>query len=185
MIAVPVFAPRRYLKRAKPPDVLTGIDTVRQARFEMQQAVHETLHVQAVHHPNGANPEEAGPTEQEIAEADRNRDERDLQLRPERIAGTDHVGTPFLHTRWFPLIEPSKMRPPESAMPRTRDVVDGVGVRVMVSVVRDPRAGRSRAIEDCEENQNLFNNRMEFDGAMRKRAVIADRRAGPAGASHR
>src|SRR5262245_45157667 len=69
MIAVPVFAPCRYLERAKPPDVLAGIDTFRGSRFQVQKAVHETLQVQAVRHADRADPEESGPAEDEIAKA--------------------------------------------------------------------------------------------------------------------
>src|SRR5262245_39541753 len=36
VIAVPVFTPRCHLKRAQPPDVLAGIDTLRKARLKMQ-----------------------------------------------------------------------------------------------------------------------------------------------------
>ena len=69
MIAVPVFAPRGHLKRAQPPDVLTGIDTFRKPGFEMQKAVDEALHVQAIKHSDGAEPKETGPAKEKITEA--------------------------------------------------------------------------------------------------------------------
>ena len=69
MVAVPVLTPGRYLKRTEPPDVLAGIYTFRKSRFEMQKAVHEALHMKAVEHSKGAEPEKAGPAEYEIAEA--------------------------------------------------------------------------------------------------------------------
>ena len=70
MITVPVLAPRRELKWAKPPNVLTGIDTLREARFQMQKAIHEGLHVQTVDEPNGTHPEKTCPTEKEVTKTD-------------------------------------------------------------------------------------------------------------------
>ena len=61
VILMPVFAPSGKLKRAKPPNVFTGIafrDVI-----EMRQAVYETLHVQRVHQANRAQPEKAHPAE--------------------------------------------------------------------------------------------------------------------------
>ena len=70
MITVPVLAPRRELKWAKPPNVLTGIDTRREARFQMQKAIHEGLHMQTVDEPNGAHPEKTCPTVKEVTKKD-------------------------------------------------------------------------------------------------------------------
>ena len=69
MIAVPILAPGRHLQRPKPPDVLAGIDAFRQTGLQMEEAVHETLPVQAIEHSHRTDPEEAGPAEQEITEA--------------------------------------------------------------------------------------------------------------------
>ena len=69
VIAVPVFAPRRDLKRAEPPDVLAGVHAFREAGLEMEKAIHEALHVKAVDQPDRADPEKTGPAEKEVAEA--------------------------------------------------------------------------------------------------------------------
>ena len=68
MITVPVFAPGRYLKRAKPPNVLAGIDAFGRSGFQVKKAVHEALQVQAIRHADGADPEESGPPQKEITE---------------------------------------------------------------------------------------------------------------------
>ena len=70
VITVPVFAPGRDLKRTQPPDVLAGVDTRRKAGLEVQKAVDEALHMEAIKHSNCAEPEETGPAEEEIAEAE-------------------------------------------------------------------------------------------------------------------
>ena len=70
MIAVPVLAPCRDLKRAQPPDVLAGVHSLRETGFQMEQAVNEALHMQAVDEPNRADPEKAGPAEDEVTEAE-------------------------------------------------------------------------------------------------------------------
>ena len=70
MITVPVLAPCRELKWSKPPDVLAGIDTLRQAGFQMQEAIHDGLHVETVDQPDSAHPEKTRPTEKEVTETD-------------------------------------------------------------------------------------------------------------------
>src|SRR5881628_402017 len=71
------------------------------------------------------------------------------------------------------------MRPPEPAVSRTGDVVHRVGIRMMIPMVRDPRPRRSRAVEDSKKNQNLFNDGIEFDRAMREATMKTDRRSSP------
>src|SRR5215472_9665409 len=61
VIPMPVLAPRRHLQRTEPPDVLAGIDAFRQSGFEVEEAVDEALHMEAVEKADGAEPEEAGP----------------------------------------------------------------------------------------------------------------------------
>src|SRR3989442_15998610 len=106
----------------------------------MKQAIHEALHMQAIQQANGTKPKETRPAEKEVAETERNCDKRDLHLCPEGISSTHYIGAPLFHARGFPLIKPSQMRPPNPAMARTGDIVHGVRIRVMISVVRDPCA---------------------------------------------
>src|SRR5205823_6487645 len=127
-----------------------------------------------------AEPKETGPAKKEVTETERSCDKRKLHLRPERVSRTHQVGTPLLHARGFPLVKPSEMSPPETAMPRTRHVVDGVGIRMVISMVRNPGTRRSGSIEDCEKDQNLLDDRVEFDRTMGERTMICDRRAEPA-----
>ena len=70
MVAVPVLSPCRDLKRAEPPDVLAGVDAFRQTGFEMEQAVDEGLHVQAIDESNCAEPEESSPAKEKEAECE-------------------------------------------------------------------------------------------------------------------
>ena len=70
MITVPVFSPSRELKWTEPPDVLTGIDTRRETRFQVEKAINESLHVETVNEPDGAQPEKTCPTEDEVTKAD-------------------------------------------------------------------------------------------------------------------
>src|SRR5205814_4938527 len=70
MIPVPVLAPGGYLQRSQPPDILAGIHAFGKTGFEVKDAVHDTLHVQAVQHSNGAEPEETGPAKEQVSEAE-------------------------------------------------------------------------------------------------------------------
>src|SRR5262245_27263254 len=121
----------------------------------MQKTIDEALHMQAVKHPNRAEPEETSPAEQEITETERECNERNLQRGPNRIARAHQVRTPLLHTGGFPLIKPSEVCPPESAMTRTRYVIDGIGVRVVIAMICDPGAGSTGTVETGKKNQDL------------------------------
>ena len=76
------------------------------------------------------------------------------------------------------------MSPPEAAVAWAGNVVNGVRIRVMISVVCDPGTGRTGAVEHRKENENLLYNRIELYGTMGKSAVIADGGAETAGGSH-
>src|SRR5262249_52395117 len=149
MISVPVFAPCCDLKRTEPPDILAGVDTFRKPGFEVKEAIDDTLQVQTVEHPDRAEPKETGPAKQEIAEAGRDDDERSLQLGPNRISRVHQIRTPLLHAGWFPLIQPSKMRPPEAAVTRARYIVNRVGIRMVVAMICDPGARSPGPIKTC------------------------------------
>src|SRR4051794_39121005 len=140
MIAVPVFPPCRDLQRAKPPDVLAGIDSFGQTRLQVKQAVYKTLHMEAIEQPDRAEPEESGPAEEEVSKTERDHDERSLELGPDRIPRLHQVRAPLLHAGGFPLVQPAQVSPPEAAMPRARYIIQRVRICMMVSVVRDPCA---------------------------------------------
>src|SRR2546429_120937 len=95
MIAVPVFSPGGDLQRTEPPDVLAGIHALRKSGLEMQEAVHEGLHVKAVDKPDRAHPEESSPSEQEVPERNRKKNERSLESSPDQITRPNHVRTPL------------------------------------------------------------------------------------------
>src|SRR5262245_42686377 len=67
------------------------------------------------------------------------------------------------------------MRPPEPTVPRAGNVIDRVGIGVVVAMVGNPRTGCAGAVEYGKQNEDLLDDRMEFHGSMRKRAVIPDR----------
>src|SRR5881409_1962782 len=143
----------------------------------MEEAVDHALHVQAIQQANGTKPKETRPAEKEVAETERNCDKRDLHLCPEGVSSAHYIGAPLFHARRFPLVKPSQMRPPKPAVARTRDIVHGVRIRVMISMVRDPCARGTRTVKNRAKNQKLFNYRIEFDCAMRKVPVKTDRRS--------
>src|SRR5215831_6521058 len=128
--------------------------------------------MEAVEQADGAEPEEAGPAEEEISEKERHDNQRNLELRPDGIPRPHHVRAPLLHARRFPLVQPPQVCPPEPSVPRTRDVVDGIRVRMMIPVVRDPGARSPRTVETRKENESLLNDRVQLDSAMRQPPVI-------------
>jgi len=175
VIAMPVLTPRGKLERTEPPDVLAGIHTPGKSGLKVQQTVYERLHVQAVHKTNGAHPEQPYPTKKKITEADRQDDQRNLNCLPCQVARMNQVWTPLLHGRRSPLVQPSHMCPPESAVAWTGNVFNCIGVGMMISVIRDPRARRTRSIEDSTKNKELFENRIQFNRAMSEGAMVSDR----------
>lgn len=172
MVSVPVLSPRCQLKRAEPPYVLAGIDAFGQSRFQVKKTVDEGLHMKTVDKPDRADPKEAGPAKQEIAKTDRNEDQRNLELAPNRVSRLDQIRTPLFHRRRPPLIQPSEMGPPEPAMTGAGHVFDRIGLRVVISMVRYPRARHARTIEHGCEDEHLFDNRIEFHGSMGESAVV-------------
>ena len=64
------------------------------------------------------------------------------------------------------------MGPPEPTMPGAGHIFDRIGLRVVISMVRDPRVRRPRTIEHRSEDEHLFNDRIEFHGTMGKSAVV-------------
>src|SRR3954470_5356872 len=141
MIAVPVLTPGSQLQGTKPPDVLTRIHTLFKAGLQMQQAVHECLHVKAVDEANCAHPEQTAPSKEQITESDGYQNQRSLQFVPCQITSAEEVRTPLIHRRGPPLIQPSHVRPPETTVTRAGNIVESICVGVMVSVVRDPGTG--------------------------------------------
>jgi hypothetical protein len=55
------------------------------------------------------------------------------------------------------------------------DIINRVGVRMMVAMICNPCAGSSGSIENGKEDQNLFCHDVEPHRAMRTRPVISDR----------
>src|SRR5579872_4025916 len=68
------------------------------------------------------------------------------------------------------------MRPPESVA-RTRDVVIRIRRSMMQTMIGGPAYRRTRAVKYREESQYLAHDGVEFERAMRDRAMVADRRA--------
>src|SRR5437660_3703838 len=69
------------------------------------------------------------------------------------------------------------MSPPESTVTGTGNIFDRISLRVVISMVRDPRVWRSRSIEHGGSDEELLDNRVELHSPMCKRAVIRHRRA--------
>ena len=138
MVAMPVLSPRGELKRPEPPYISAGIDALGKPGLKVQKAVHERLHVKAVDETDCTQPEQTFPSKKKVTKADRNEDQRNLQLGPKGISAANHVRGPDLHGRRLPLIEPSQMGPPESTMTRTGHVIDSIRLRMMIPMVRDP-----------------------------------------------
>jgi len=66
------------------------------------------------------------------------------------------------------------VRPPESAVAWTGNVLNRIGVGMVISVIRDPRAWRTRSIEDSTKNEQLFENRIQLNRTMRQGAMESD-----------
>src|SRR5438105_3572911 len=69
------------------------------------------------------------------------------------------------------------MSPPESAVAGTGDILDRISLRMVISMVRDPRMWRPRSIEHSSADEHLLDNRIEPHSPMGKRAVVRHRRA--------
>src|SRR5438093_7072351 len=104
----------------------------------MQDTVDERLHMKAVHEPNGAHPKQSRPSEKKIAKTNRDKNQRGLKPCPRHVPGPDQIRTPLFHGRRIPLIEPSQVSPPESAVPRAGNVINCFGFRMMIAMICDP-----------------------------------------------
>src|SRR5206468_8192668 len=98
-----------------------------------------------------------------------------LDFDPKNISRLNQIRTPLFHAGRRPLIEPAQMRPPKPAVARAGYVIDGVGKGVMVTMVRDPGAGRAGSVKDREQNENLLDYRIQADGSVSQCAVVTDR----------
>jgi hypothetical protein len=67
------------------------------------------------------------------------------------------------------------VRPPETTVPRAGNIVESVGIGVMISVVRNPGTGSTRSVENGKENKQLFDNRIQLNSTMRERSMVTDR----------
>src|SRR6266487_3584803 len=76
------------------------------------------------------------------------------------------------------------MRPPEATMTRARHVVDRIGVRVMIAMIRNPCVRRARAVENRGEQEKLFDDRVQLHCTMSQCAMVTDRGSEPAHARH-
>ena len=61
-------------------------------------------------------------------------------------------------------------------MTGTGNILDRISLRVVISMVRDPRVRRPRSIEHGGADEQLLDNRIELDGPMGKRPVVRHRR---------
>src|SRR5579883_2272603 len=144
MVVMPVLPPRRQLQRPEPPDVLARVAIFRAAK--VRQAIHEALHVQGIDKANGAGPEKSRPAEHK-PRADGKRDDRAFRICPEFVDAACQLRAPSLRIGGRRLVQPAKMRPPESALLRAGNVVWRVRPRMMMPVISDPACRRPRAVE--------------------------------------
>src|SRR6266516_6419551 len=107
-----------------------------------------------------------------------------MKFGPEGIKVVHQIRTPLPHAGSLPLIEPAKVCPPESAMTRAGDVVDGIGVGVVIAMVGDPRTRRTGTVKYRKENQNLFNDGVQLHRSVRQCPVITDCGSEPAATRH-
>jgi len=179
MILMPVLAPGSQLERPEPPNIHAGIaffDVV-----EVREAVHQALHVQRVDQADRAHPEKAHPAEAENqTNADREDNDGRFCPSPDSVHTTGELRSPALLVGGLSLIEPAKMRPPETALLGTGDVLRRVGNRVMETVIGDPTRGMAGAVEDRPEDQELLDEAVGLESLVREHTVIADRGAQPA-----
>ncbi len=176
MILVPILAPGAQLERAEPPNVHAGI-----AFFgfpQMREAVHKALHVERIEQANGAHPEKAHPAETEN-QATENGKKNDgcFGPAPDLVNAARKFRRPTLFVGGLGLVQPAQMRPPESALLRTGDVLRQVGDGVMQAVVCHPTRWMAGAVEHRPKDQKLLDERVGPERLVREHSVITNRRA--------
>ena len=179
VILVPVLAPGGQLERAKPPNINAGI------AFgfvpKMRKAVHQALQVQRVDQSQSAHPEKAHPAKSEKQSTENGKhDDGRFEPSPVLVDSADQFRRPSWLVGRLGLIEPAQVRPPESTLLGTGNVLRGVRDGVMQAMIRDPACRMTRAIEDGPENQKLLDKAVGLECFVGEHAVIANRSAQPA-----
>ena len=173
VILVPVFAPRRDLERAEPPNIDAGIAFLGFA--EMREAVHEALHMEGVDKAHGAHPEEAHPPKtKNYADEYGENDDWSFRKTPKPVNAASQLGSPALFVSGRGLVKPAEVSPPETALLGTGNVVGGIGDRVMKSMIGYPTGWMSGAIEHSPEDQELFNKTVHSESLVSQKAVVAN-----------
>ena len=75
------------------------------------------------------------------------------------------------------LIQPAQVRPPESTLFGTGNVVRSVGDGMMQAVISHPAGGMAGAVEHSKKDQRLLDKFIGLQSAMGQHAVIANRGA--------
>src|SRR5215471_13226101 len=142
----------------------------------MRDAIDETLKVQRIDQTNRTDPEKRFPSECESAK-NRKHDDECFRAAPKVVFRLIEVGSPSLHVGRSRLIKPAEVGPPEPAVRGTRNVIRRVGFRVVQSMICCPVRGRTRTVENGPENEELLDNLVKLERAVRQITVVTDRRA--------
>ena len=78
------------------------------------------------------------------------------------------------------MIQPAQVRPPESALLGTGDIIRQVRDGVMQAMIGDPTRRVTGAVEDGPEDQELFHETVGLERLVGEHAVVANRSAQPA-----
>src|SRR5260370_31345493 len=103
----------------------------------MCKAVDEALHMQRIHQPDCAHPEEALPS-QNSSTQQRDQDDGDFSISPQFVDSLVELRTPVLSIRTGRLIQPARVCPPKPAMRGTGDILGRVGLGGVRARVMDP-----------------------------------------------
>jgi len=144
----------------------------------MREAVHQALHVERIEQANGAHPEKAYPAETENQAAENGKkNDGCFGPAPDPVNTAREFRRPALFVGGLGLVQPSQMRPPESALLRTGDVLRQIGEGVMQAVICHPTRRMAGAVEHGPKDQELFDEPVGPHGLVREHAVITDGRA--------
>src|SRR5260370_24284959 len=129
----------------------------------MCKAVDEALHMQRIHQPDCAHPEEALPS-QNSSTQQRDQDDGDFSISPQFVDSLVELRTPVLSIRTGRLIQPAQVCPPEPAMRGTGDILGRVGLGVVMPMVSDPTGGSACAREHGKANQPVLDYFVQING---------------------
>ena len=97
-----------------------------------------------------------------------------MGIGPQLVHSTAQLRTPLLFIGRCRLIEPPQVGPPKATLLWARDIFERIRVGVMMAMIGDPTDRRAAAIENGPENQEVLDELVELESAMREQAMITN-----------